>query len=430
MSKSTDSSEIRERSQIENPFNSAETGIPSESPRVTKHGLTTAGLEEQPLDMLSALVHEKKIQEEDRRRHGETGELHFFMADIFESLNMGRSEAAGFLESENESRDDREDYLEASAELVGIEGVNFVRSEDIFSHRGFYEIAEDIVSDALDISTAESVETGYPSLASAKRDVESVLPKSVIADGMTAESALGLFEEMYDVDIPDSLYSVTDQFEDNTGEEMRAAHWYGIFEVAATEWMRREQGINNKSGHDKENIYDKKINELIGTSRYNQPASLGSQVKNAGTRIPYTVWPGREDSRLLLSDSQSDIENKIGGAETNFAVTTTEGLPGYIWNPVLEKGFVAAEILSEQGRALEVDDEVLESAEDVLEYSLNIELESYSIEDVAQVTLEEPYSNQGVVSEAVDQNAIGDIKDALPEAYGQINRQIRGKMSS
>jgi hypothetical protein len=310
-----------------------------------------------------------------------------------------------------------------------LEEINFVKSDEVFEDEAFYNIADRIVAEAVDKSIFEEFDTSYSCFDTIKRDVEAVLPKRVIDNGMSADDALELFEEVYSVDISDSLYNASEKFEEQTGEEMKAAHWYSIFEIAATEWMRREQGINNKSGHDKENIYDKKINKLISTSRYNQPASLGSQVENAGTRIPYTVWPGREDSRLLLSDSKDEISEKIDNAKTNFAVTTKEGLPGYIWNPVLEKGFVAAEMLSENGEGLKVDNKVLESAEDVLDYCINSELDSYSIENVADVTLEQSYSNQGVISSAIDQNAIDEIKDTLPKAYDKITCDIKQEMN-
>lgn len=431
MSKSEPGSEAQISSDSrDNPFQSVKTGDIDE-PRVTKHGLTTAGLEEQPIDMIEALLHEKRIQEEDKRIHGETGALYFFMADAFEALNKDAEEAEEFLRSNNTSREIREDYLSAASEIAGIDDLGFVRSDEVFSDQVFYDIALDVVSEAVEsVEDTGEIGTGYNSLTSAKRDVESILPESVINKGMNGDEALEIFGEVYDVEIPPELHDVVDEFESETGEEMKAAHWYGMFEIAASEWMRRENGINNKSGHDKENIYDKKISDIVGTSRYNQPTSLGSQMQNAGTRIPYTVWPGREDSRILLSDSGSEIADKVETAPTNYVVTAAGDVPGYVWNPVIEKGITAAEMLSTTGEGLTVGDQKLESAEEVIDYALNVEPESYSIDAIAEATLEKQYSSKEVQSSSIDQNAVSEIRENLPEAYEEINREIRDQMET
>jgi hypothetical protein len=376
---------------------SSKTERNGDTPRKAMHGFNTAGVSEEPLDQLGSMVMAGKLQEEDQELHGESAAFLPFVAAGFGAFNQENyDEALQYLRDSIEEAREKANFLKSMGDGLDIRVNRALTTEQVFSDQKFWNIF------------AETVEEHYMSFVSLKRDAETIMSEDFISGKVTADKALKAVEDHYSVQVPD-IGEVAEGFREETGIKMRGPHLYIPAEIAVSRYLEEEFDVNHKLGPATEKIYDKKIADFHDTTRMKQPVKTHSQQGSPATVIPYIAWD-TEANRIFASDSAEKIRQKFEDAPLDYLVAEKHphnGNEGEVLNPVLEKGLYAIEALRMTGEAASLDDTRIASGDELLGY-----------------VTEGSYEPENFMEADVDEEAMKELRDGLPEMYDLIDEEL------
>lgn len=368
-----------------------------DSPKKPMHGFNTAGADVEPLDQVGSMVAAGLMQEQDQDANSNGEPFVPFIAAAFGGFNQeGYDETIEYFEESGEEAAEKQRLFEGIAEGLNID-IEPVTTEKVFSDQRFWEIF------------AETVQDTYPSFVSLKRDTETIMSQDYISGKVEAEEAIDAVEDYFDVSIPEAALQSIQDFERDTGEEMRAPHMYITAEIAVSTWLEEKHGVNHKLGPATEKIYDKKIAGFHDTTRMKQPVETHSQQDSPATANPYIAWDPTAN-RLFADDEKAEIEEKVQKAPTGYVAAKKHphnGVEGEVLNPVVEKGLYAVEGLRMAGETVEIDGREIESGGELLEY-----------------VTEGSYDSGNLLDAEADQEAMETVKDELPEMYEKLEEEI------
>lgn len=362
------------------------------------HGFNTAGAPVEPLDQLGSMVVAGQLQEFDREVHGSTEGFVPFVASGFGALNQeSRRDAIDYLEQSVGEGEEKADFLESLGEGLGVDIAEILTTEDVFRDQRFWEIF------------SETVQEEYPSFVSLKRDAETVMSEDYISGKVSATEGLEAIEEHYGVDVPQEAIEAAEQFELETGEQMKGPHIYIPAEIAVSKYLEEEYDVNHKLGPATEKVYDKKIAGFHDTTRMKQPVKTHSQEGSPATANPYIAWDPTAN-RIFADDSREEVEEKIHQAPTRYIAAEKHphnGNEGEVLNPVVEKGLYAVEGLRMTGHTVEVNGRELESGEDLLDY-----------------VTDGSYDPESLLEAEPDEEALENVRNELPEMYEKLEEEL------
>ena len=377
---------------------SSTTNRQGDTPRKPMHGFNTAGAPVEPLDQLGSMVVAGQMQEHDQQIHGESKAFVPFIAAGFGALNQENyDEALEYLEESSQEAEQKAEFLETVGEGLEVEIDGAVTTEEVFSDQRFWDIF------------SEEVQQQYPVFTSLKRDAETIMSEDYISGKVSATEGLEAIEENYDVVVPEEAVEAAVQFELETGDQMRGPHMYIPAEIAVSRYLEEEMDVNHKLGPATEKIYDKKIAGFHDTTRTKQPVKTHSQEGSPATANPYISWDPTAN-RLFAGDSREEIEEKTDKGSTRYIAKEKHphnGDEGEVLNPVVEKGLYAVEGLRMTGQTVEVEGTEIESGDQLLDY-----------------VTEGSYDSEDLLEADPDEEALGAVRDELPEMYERLEQEI------
>jgi hypothetical protein len=350
----------------------------------------SAGADVEPLDQLGSFVYAALMQERDEEMAGSSEAFVPFIAAGFGAFNEENYEGAKeYLENSAREAREKVSFFETIADGMGID-VETVTTEEVFSDQRFWDIF------------AETVQDTYPDFVSLKRDTETIMSQDYISGKAEAKEAIDAVEDYFDVRIPEAALQSIQDFERDTGEEMKGPHMYITAEVAVSTYLEEKHGVNHKLGPATEKIYDKTIAGFHNTTRTDQPVKIHSQQDSPATANPYIAWDPTSN-RLFAGDEKEEIEEKVQKAPTGYVAAKKHphnGVEGEVLNPVVEKGLYAVEAMRFLGQTAEIDGIEIESGGDLLEY-----------------VTEGSYDSSNLLDAEADEEALETVRDELPEMY-------------